>query len=180
MAIFPDNQKNIVGLSNSLLKYFGAPTLHETLPELDQILSTEKPRNVIFLILDGLGENILPRHLAENSFLRSNRHCTISSVFPPTTTAATTSYHSGLYPIEHGWLGWMPYYKEYDRVIETYTNNDFYTGEHVDCPPVKDLLAYKPIYEHITEQNPDIEYHHIFPAFEPNGAKTFPEMCERI
>ena len=180
MATFPDNSKNIVALSNSLLKYFNVTPMHETLPELDKVLSEQKPKNVIFLILDGLGENVLPCHLPEDSFLRSNRHCTISSVFPPTTTAATTSYHSGLYPIEHGWLGWMPYYKEYDRVIETYTNNDFYTGKPVDCPPVKDLIAYKTIYEYITEQNPDVEYHHIFPAFEPNGAKTFPEMCERI
>ncbi len=180
MTTFPNYQKNIVALSNSLLKYYNVTPLHPTLPELDKILSDTKPQNIVFLLLDGLGENIIQKHLAENSFLSSNRYCTISSVFPPTTTAATTSYHSGLYPIEHGYLGWMPYFKEYDRIIETYTNKDFYTGETMNCPPVKNLLPFKTIYEYITEQNPDIEYHHIFPAFEPNGAQTFPEMCERI
>ena len=109
--LFPDFNNNIVSLSNSLLKHYGIKPFHPTLGVLDEVLAQGK-KNIIFMILDGLGENILKKHLKEQSFLR--RHCvgTISSVFPPTTAAATTSFHSGLYPIEHGWLGWMPYFKD--------------------------------------------------------------------
>ena len=53
-----------------------------------------------------------------------NRIKSITSVFPPTTTAATTSMLSGLNPNEHGWLGWDLYFKKEDLfksdTIESY------------------------------------------------------------
>ena len=179
MTYFPDFDKNIVSLSNSILKFFGAKTHHSTLVEADTALSRGK-RNVVFMILDGLGENILQKHLPPNSFLRQHQVCPISSVFPPTTAAATTSFHSGKYPIEHGWIGWAPYFKEYNKVIEIFLNNDFYTQKPLDISPVGDMLPYKSIYHQIIEQNPEVQYHKVFPPFDPEGVKTFAEMCQRI
>ena len=177
--LFPDFNNNIVSLSNSLLKHYGIKPFHPTLGVLDEVLAQGK-KNIIFMILDGLGENILKKHLKEQSFLR--RHCvgTISSVFPPTTAAATTSFHSGLYPIEHGWLGWMPYFKDINRVVEIFLNRDYYSGEKLGQPKLADLLPYKTIYKRITEHNPAVKYHQVFPDFVPNGAKSFAEMCAQI
>lgn len=177
--IFPDFNNNVVSLSNSLLKHYGVEPFHPTLGVLDKALARGK-KNIIFMILDGLGENILKAHLNEQSFLRQHRVGTISSVFPPTTVAATTSFHSGLYPIEHGWLGWMPYFKDLNRVVEIFLKCDYYTGEKLSQFKAADLLPYKTIYELITKQNPQVKYHQVFPDFMPGGAKSFAEICDRI
>lgn len=180
MAVFPDYHKSIVSVSNSLLKFFDAPVHHQTLPELDKLMAESRKNNIVFMILDCLSSEVLVKHLPQNSFLRRHFVCDVSSVFPPTTTAATTSLHSGLYPIEHGWVGWAPYFKEYGRVIETFLNRDFYTLEMLSTPPVRDDLEVKTIYSQISERNADIEYHRVFPPFDPQGVKTFEEMCLRI
>ena len=46
--------------------------------------------------------------------------------------------------------------------------------------PAETILKYKSIYEKITEQNPEVEYHQVFPAFVEGGAGTFDELCEGI
>ena len=177
--LFPDFKNNIVLLSNSLLRYYGVKPFHNTLPVLDRALACGK-KNIVFMILDGLGENILCRHLGKQSFLRRHHIGGISSVFPPTTTAATTSFHSGLYPLEHGWLGWMPYFKQINRVVEIFLNKDYYTGEDIGSLKVSDLLPYRTIYEQIIQQNSSVKYHQVFPDFIPGGAKSFAEICKRI
>lgn len=177
--LFPDFKNNIVSLSNSLLRYYGVKPFHNTLPVLDRALACGK-KNIVFMILDGLGENILCRHLGKQSFLRRHHIGGISSVFPPTTTAATTSFHSGLYPLEHGWLGWMPYFKQINRVVEIFLNKDYYTGEDIGSLKVSDLLPYRTIYEQIIQQNSSVKYHQVFPDFIPGGAKSFAEICKRI
>ena len=180
MAVFPDYDKSIVSLSNSLLKFFDVPPQHSGLAALDKILSGANKKNIVFMILDCLGVEILNRHLPADSFLRRHFVEKISSVFPPTTTAATTSLHSGLCPAEHGWVGWAPYFKERGRVIEIFLNRDFYTQEILTTPPVRDSLPYQTIYQRITAAHPDVEYHRVFPPFDPNGVKSFAEMCRRI
>ena len=68
--------------------------------------STGNIKNIVLLLFDGMGISVLEKHLAPDSFLRKHLVCPISSVFPPTTTAATTSVLTGRTRIEHGWLGW--------------------------------------------------------------------------
>lgn len=176
-----DYNNSILSLSNSLLKYYGIRPFHSTLKSLDARLSVQNHQNIVFMILDGMSIDSINRHLPKDSFIRSHIISPIYSVFPPTTTAATTTFHTGHSPLESGWIGWTSYYKEYDRVIENFLNTDYYTGETLTTPkPADSILACKTIYSHITEQNPDVEYHQVFPPFAPNGAKTFDEMCARI
>lgn len=175
-----DYSNSILAISHSLLKYFGCKSGYASLRVLDTILDKQY-ENVVLMILDGMGINVLARNLPENSFLRQHIICPISSVFPSTTAAATTAYHSGLPPIASGWLGWMSYFPQYDRIIEVFRNNDYYTGEKLDTPmPADTTLKYTSIYEKITKKRPDIEYHRIFPAFEEGGCHSFEEECERI
>lgn len=175
-----DYNNGIVSLSNSILKYYNVPTKHPSLDVLDKILE-KKYQNVIFMILDGMGFKILEKNLPENSFLRTHIISKIYSVFPSTTAAATICFHSGLTPLESGWIGWMSYYPQFNEIIENFNNVSFYTREVLNTPPpAETLIKYKTIYEQILEQNPDVEYEKIFPAFEKNGCETFDEMCERI
>lgn len=118
---FPDYDECIVNLSNSILKHYGVPVENKTLPLADSILEKNK-KHVVVIILDGLGVNILENHLHYRDFLRRNLICEYSSVFPPTTTAATISFLSGKYPIEHGWLGWDVYFEQEDKTVTLFTN----------------------------------------------------------
>jgi len=133
------------------------------------------------MIIDGMSLDNIMLHLPKESFIASHIIAPIYTVFPPTTTAATTTFHTALSPLETGWIGWSSYYKEYDRIIVNFLNTDCYTDEKLNSPfPADSLLRYKTIYSYITEHNPDVEYHRVFPPFDPNGVKTFTEMCSRI
>lgn len=116
-----DWQNSITALSNSILKYYGQKNHNNSLEVADKILSKPK-RNIVFLLLDGMGENIINYHLPESSFLRKNRVSYLSSVFPPTTAAAATALESGLFPSQSGWLGWNVFWKELNDNVNLYPN----------------------------------------------------------
>lgn len=152
-----DFDNSILALSNSLLRHYGVETEYKSLPILDKELAVGY-QNVVLLILDCFGKNILEYHLNPHDFLYMHRVADISTVFPPTTAAATITFHSGLPPIASGWIGWMNYFPQYGRIIENFRNVDFYTGEELTTPhPAETILKYKTIYKKITEQNPEVE-----------------------
>ena len=121
--IRPDYNNCLVNLSNSMLKAFGAETSAPTLAMADNLLK-EDYKNVVLLLMDAMGISILEKHLEPDGFLRSHLTGSYSSVFPPTTVAATTSVLSGLYPNEHGWLGWDMYFPELNKNVTVFTNNE--------------------------------------------------------
>lgn len=109
-----DYKNCIVNLACSILKYYGAEIKHNTLKEIDNLLEGNY-KNVVVLLLDGLGIDALQYHLDSNGFFRKNLIYEYFSVFPPTTTSATTSLESGLTPLEHGWLGWSLFFSEVEN-----------------------------------------------------------------
>ena len=119
----PDYRHCLVNLSNSILKKFGAETTAETLPLADQYLEKEY-QNTVVLLLDAMGTSILEKHLDQDGFFRSHVAGSFDSVYPPTTVAATTSMLSGLYPNEHGWLGWDIYYPQIGKNVTVFTNRE--------------------------------------------------------
>lgn len=120
---FPDYDNCLVNLANSVLKRFGAETMHETMPLADKYLA-KGHKNVVVLLMDALGMSIIEKHLDKEGFLRSHCAGAYDSVYPPTTVAATTSILSGLYPNEHGWLGWDLYYPGLDKNVTVFTNSN--------------------------------------------------------
>ena len=62
--------------------------------------------------------------LDQDSFLIKNRIKPITTVFPATTVAATTSMMTGLNPVETGMLGWDMYYKDIDKTITVFMNSE--------------------------------------------------------
>lgn len=139
----PDYSRCLVNLSNSILKRFGAQTTANTLPMADEYLA-KGHKNTVILLLDALGISILEKHLAKDGFFRSNLKDAYCSVYPPTTVAATTSLLSGLYPNEHGWLGWDMYYPELNKNVTVFTNTDQLSekdGKLVEPAPAADFNA---------------------------------------
>jgi len=68
-------------------------------------------RKVVFVIIDGLGDNYLCREGAGGELL-AHRRGQITSVFPSTTASAITTSYTGWTPLEHGLTGWFTLFGE--------------------------------------------------------------------
>ena len=132
-----DYDNCLVNLANSILKQFGARTSANTLTVADEYLAKDY-KNVVVLLLDALGVSILEKHLDEAGFFRSHLKHKYSSVYPPTTVAATTSMLSGLYPNEHGWLGWDMYFPELDKNVMVFRNQEQRTEREGATPDIRE------------------------------------------
>lgn len=119
--VWPDYENCLANLPNSILNYFGQPTVGSTLPLADKYLQKEY-KNVVLLLLDGMGQRILDSCLEKQGLFRKNLAGTYKSVFLSTTVAATTSAMSGLQPCEHSWLGWECYYPQVDENVTVFLN----------------------------------------------------------
>jgi len=149
---FPDFDNCLVNLANSVLKYYTGKTFHDSLPYLDKVLAEREYKNIVVILIDGMGSNIMKRNLPKNSFLRRHQVGTIDSVFPATTASATTSILTGKYPIETGWLGWEMYFPEVDEVVEQYRNRIKRTQEILPYPPIwKKYIPFKSLPDIIDE-----------------------------
>ena len=96
--VFPNYQNSILNLINSILHYYHVETKYNGIDILDQKLE-KKYKNIVLIILDGMGENIL-NTISPNGFFKKHQERKITSVYPSTTTAAMTTYYSGKPPIE--------------------------------------------------------------------------------
>ena len=175
-------KKNIVNISATLAKFLNCPNDKTTLPILEKELKKDY-KNVVFLILDGLGINPIKINLDKNSILRKNIKQNLTSTFPSTTTNATTSYLTNKYPMEHGLFAWCMYFEELDRVIDIYLAKDSYTNEKIDNDFVQNTLPIVPYYK---KANTDREISVVVPEFWHNDDenryawKTIDEMFENI
>lgn len=175
-TLLPDYNHSILNMVSSILKNFNVEDTHSTLPELDKILE-KNYKNIVLLILDGMGENVLKAASPNGTFINHQQN-TITSVYPCTTTAALTTYYSGKTPIETGWIGWSQYFKEYGRTIDMLPYVDSYTKESVprDNFDVYKLLNYTTTYEQIMEASPNVNTYEIKPAH----CETKTEQCIHI
>lgn len=148
---YPNYPKSLLSLISSVLVHYGVDTEHTTYKKADELLA-KNPKNVVIMLFDGLGENILEKHLSKNDFLMCNKKDVITSVFPPTTTSATTTMASGLSPVEHGWLGWTLKFDEIGKNVCLFPNTDFLTDEQAEEYNVANrFIPYKTVFEKISE-----------------------------
>jgi hypothetical protein len=101
---------SLVNLMASLAQACGATPRHATLDALPPS-SLQSARNVVFLVIDGLGDNYLMRRGAGGA-LAGKRRAAITSVFPSTTASAITTTYTGCTPLEHGLTGWFTLFGE--------------------------------------------------------------------
>ena len=83
----------ILNLITSILKNYEVETKYNSLEKIDKLLE-KRYKNVVLVILDGMGENILA-NISTNGIFAKNKIDEITSVYPSTTTAAMTTYYSG-------------------------------------------------------------------------------------
>lgn len=148
----PDYNDSITNVACSIQKYFNVDYKHNTISDIDEMLEKYNPKNVVLILYDGMGYNLVNRILDENSFMRKNMIRSISSVCPATTTASTTSLLSGLNPSEHNWLGWDMYVKEEDKIITLFLNT--YKDTYKQAAPYRianKYYGYKNIIKQIEE-----------------------------
>ena len=72
-VVFPNYNNCLTNVTNSILKYFGVLTYHETLKELDDYLNEKEYKNVVLILYDGMGSNLMNRNLDSKSFLIKNK-----------------------------------------------------------------------------------------------------------
>lgn len=145
--VWPDFKHSIVNLAATMAQFLGKTPRHPVLPQVADQLKTDY-KNVVYMVIDAMGDSVLKKNLHARSFFRTHQIDTVTSVFPSTTAAATTSLLSGLTPAEHGWFAWSV---DFDgQVIEVFRNRNFYTREILADPEfVEKCLPYEKIYEGI-------------------------------
>lgn len=103
----PDYRRDsLVNLMTSLRQGLGDAS--STYPALS-LLDTEQirqARNVVFCVIDGLGDHLL-QTTPHVDLLRRHRQGVLHSVFPSTTAAAITTFLTGAAPQQHGLTGWF-------------------------------------------------------------------------
>lgn len=163
--VFPDYDHSILSISTSILKHYGVDMGYKSIDILDQRLKKD-PRNVIFVLIDALGTEILKKHPDNAKFLLNKQVDTLTTVFPSTTTSATTTALTGLPPVRTAWIGWQQFVKEEKRHVVFFMNKDYYDENHVFDYNVSDKYVNKTkLYDLIHSKNKDIQVHEIFPKF---------------
>jgi len=103
---------NLVHLIRALASLSGAAHI-DGAPPVQQLIDLIGPaEHYVFVLLDGLGMNILPI-LPEQSFVRKNLKLTIHSTCPSTTACALTSIATADWPNRHGVTGWFTHLPEH-------------------------------------------------------------------
>lgn len=109
--IYPDYRGG--GLLNLIASCAHARGANPSHPGLDALPADElhSARNVVLLLIDGLGYNYLESHGA-GSAIAARVRSRMTSVFPSTTASAITTSFTGLSPAEHGLTGWFTWFPE--------------------------------------------------------------------
>ena len=111
---------SILNLASSLANHFGVRVPHAP---LRNALPLEGIETVVLLIVDGLGQWQLEKHIADGDAPNLERLMqrdaqVITSVFPSTTMAAMTSIHTATPPAQSGWLGYTMWLEETQTLTE--------------------------------------------------------------
>lgn len=109
-----DPLPTIVDLVRAVLRVAGMSGATLTAPSRALAERIGGARHVVFILIDGLGTEVLQRIAPCGGFLMSHTLDRVRTVFPSTTAAAMTSLVTGMYPSEHGITGWWIYLAERD------------------------------------------------------------------
>lgn len=174
----PDYTNCLVNLANSILQKFGVPVREGSGLSLIAPYLEKDYDNIVVLLLDGMGKNIIDRNLEEDGLFRTHLAGTYSSVFPPTTVAATTSVLSGKEPCEHSWLGWDCYYPQIDKNITVFLNREQGTEQPAaDYNVAWTYCGYESVVDRIQQSG---QKAYLVTPFAPPCPEDFPQVCERI
>ena len=176
--MFVKYDESVLSYVASIRRYFGLSSSYTADQRFSEFLDRQRPQKVFVLLVDGMGAEHIRKKLDKDAFLNRHLFARTTTVFPPTTTAATTSIRNGKAPNENAWLGWMQYLKEADDIIIPFRSMGYYNEIQYEkdiferCVPVsrtEDDLKKIGIAARI-----------LFPSFEEDGCEDFDEMCSRL
>lgn len=142
---------SLVNLVASIVAARGGEPLHAPLAKLPAS-ELRGARNVVLLIVDGLGDNYLLRRGAGSELAR-RRRAALTSVFPSTTASAITTSYTGRTPLEHGLTGWFTYFGEAGCVsaaLPFRSRGDYLPLARRGVTPDQ-IYVCKPIFESVTD-----------------------------
>lgn len=171
--VMPNYEHCILGTITSILKYYNVHTKHKSSDKIDKILNERKYKNVVFIVLDGMGNSIL-KNIHENGYFSKNQIDVVTSVYPSTTTAALTTYYSGKPPFETGWIAWSQYFKEYGKNIDMLSHNQSLNGigiKNASLDVFKEIVNYKTIFTQIEECSATTKAYEIMPSYSDRRSK---------
>lgn len=177
-----DWNENILNTASAVRGYFGLPLFHPEDTDVKAWLEVHQFRCVILLLIDAMGSRNLKQCLPNDAFLLTHMKKEVSTVFPPTTAAATVSVMTAKSPAENGWLGWHQYFKEWnDSVILFYGKSMYHEAEY-GREAVMEKLPRKPLFQELRETG--IPAQSVWPSFgTENPCSDYPEIlstCSRI
>ncbi len=184
---YPDYNNSILNLVTSILKYYKVETNHSSIKVLDEKLENNY-KNIVFIILDGMGEHIL-ESVSKNGFFKNHEISCITSVYPSTTTAALTTYYSGKSPYESGWIAWSQYFKEYGRALDMLSHKESYQNDTLENSRVdvfKEIVNYESVFDKIEKAYPNVKAYEITPDYSDVRSKrsiranSVEGICENI
>lgn len=115
------NGYSIINVMSSLLAHFGVEYGQPLAFHDDFLARLAGKRKIVFLFLDGLGwlnlHRVGERSAAVRDFLSAATLWPITTVSPSTTSTASVSFITAQPPAEHGVLGFLMYFPEYQRVF---------------------------------------------------------------
>jgi len=142
---------SLVNLIASIVAARGGRALHAPLANLPAG-ELRDARNLVLLIVDGLGDNYLLSRGAGGELAR-RRRAALTSVFPSTTASAITTSYTGRTPLEHGLTGWFTYFGEAGCVsaaLPFRSRGDYLPLSRRGVTPDQ-IYVCKPIFESMTD-----------------------------
>jgi predicted AlkP superfamily pyrophosphatase or phosphodiesterase len=110
MAPFNYHDGSIVNLMSSLARSLGGKSLYPTLTLLPPD-TLKDSRNIVLMVFDGIGYEYV-KQKGRNTLFQQHLKGKMSSVFPPTTAAAITTFATGTAPQQHAFTGWFMHLRE--------------------------------------------------------------------
>ena len=176
MIVYYD--ESILTYISSIRKYFGLPLNYDDNKDFTNLIKTVNPKQIILLLVDGMGASLIEKKLPEYSYLRKHMYCKTTTVFPTTTTAATTSIRTGKAPNQTSWLGWVQYLKEVDDNIVCFNGKGFYSNVDYGHNTMYDAIPVEYMENELCRKG--IKARRLFPAFDEDGCDDFAQMCNRL
>ncbi|MEE8807247.1 MAG: alkaline phosphatase family protein [Lactimicrobium sp.] len=169
-----DYKTGLLQISSALFHYYGLSCEYEQDKDVSAWLTSHAFRCVIVVLVDGMGSRILQKYGSDLAITKQmKKEC--MTVFPPTTSAATTSLLTGKSPAENGWLGWNQYFRELDDNVILFLDKSQYSSRKYHGF-VQKTLPVTTILDRLKEKN--IPCDSIWPSFGHNPCASLHEQCQ--
>jgi hypothetical protein len=144
---------SIVNLMGSVMRARGGRSAYPPLRLLPPE-ELEQATNVVLLVIDGLGSDYLHR-VSPLGPLARHFQGAVTSVFPPTTAAAITTFLTGDAPQQHGIPGWFTYFRELGCVMTVLPGQPRYGGVSYGRAKIDAarLFGHQPVFDRIADHS---------------------------